>query len=126
MQRTPAGAARWYAAALRLLPADAPAEQRIGLLMASAAALAASARFEDAGAALEEAERLVPAEALGPRTQIVNAAALVDGLMGRHAIAHRRLARAAAAIEGVPPTEAVALLTHLAANAIYREAYDET
>jgi DNA-binding CsgD family transcriptional regulator len=125
-QRTPAGAARWYAAALRLLPADAPAEQRIGLLMASAAALASAARFEDARAALEEAERLVPGEALGQRTQLVNAAALVDGLMGRHASAYRRLERAAAALEGVPPAEAVALLTHLAANAIYREAYDET
>jgi DNA-binding NarL/FixJ family response regulator len=126
IQRTPAGAARWYAAALRLLPADAPAEQRIGLLMASAAALAAAARFEDAGAALEEAERLVPAEAIGPRTQIVNAAALVDGLMGRHAAAHRRLERAVAAIDDAPPGEAVALLAHLAANAIYREAYEET
>ncbi|HEX5618282.1 MAG TPA: AAA family ATPase, partial [Solirubrobacteraceae bacterium] len=125
-QRTPAGAARWYAAALRLLPADAPAEQRIGLLMASAAALAAAARFEEASAALEEAERLVPAEAVGPRTQIVNAAALVDGLMGRHAAAYQRMQRALAAIDDAPPAEAVALLAHLAANAIYREAYDET
>ena len=125
-QRTPAGAARWYAAALRLLPADAPPEQRIGLLLASAAALAAAARFEDASAALEEAERLVPAEAVGPRTQIVNAAALVDGLVGRHSAAHRRLERAAATIEDAPAAEAVGLLAHLAANAIYREAYAET
>jgi ATP/maltotriose-dependent transcriptional regulator MalT len=125
-QRTPAGAARWYAAALRLLPADAPADQRIGLLMASASALAAAARLEDAGAALEEAARLVPAQAFGLRAQIVNAAALVDGLMGRHEAAHRRLERAVAALEDVPPAEAVALLAHLAANAIYREAYEET
>jgi ATP/maltotriose-dependent transcriptional regulator MalT len=67
----------------------------------------------------------VPLEAVGPRTQIVNAAALVDGLMGRHAAAHRRLERAAAAIDDAPPAEAVALLAHLAANAIYREACEE-
>jgi DNA-binding NarL/FixJ family response regulator len=124
--RTPAGAARWYAAALRLLPASAPAEQRIGLLMASAAALAAAARFDEAGATLAEAERLVPAQAYGPRAQIVNAAALVDGLMGRHEAAHARLARVVAAIDDVPAPEAVALLAHLSANAIYRESYDET
>ena len=69
-QRTPAGAARWYAAALRLLPADAAAEQRIGLLMASAGALAAAGRFADAHAALLESLEIVPPEALGVRVQL--------------------------------------------------------
>jgi ATP/maltotriose-dependent transcriptional regulator MalT len=126
VQSTPASAARWYGAALRLLPATAPTETRLGLLTASATALAAASRFTDAAAALAEAERLVPADAFGPRTQIVNAGALVDGLMGRHEAAHQRLERAAVALDDVPPAEAVALLAHLAANAIYREAYDET
>ena len=45
MQRTPAGAARWFGAALRLLPDATPPEERMRLLMAYAGALAAAARF---------------------------------------------------------------------------------
>src|SRR5215207_9926780 len=39
--RAPASAARWFSAALRLMPDAAPAEQRVGLLLARARALAA-------------------------------------------------------------------------------------
>jgi ATP/maltotriose-dependent transcriptional regulator MalT len=125
LQRTPAGAARWFGAALRLLPADAPGEQRIGLLMASASALAASGRFAEGAAALEEAERLVPAEAPDTRAQIVIATALVDSLLGHHAAARVRLERALAFVDELSATSAVWLLAYLGANAVYREAYDE-
>ena len=60
-QRTPAGAARWFAAALRLLPPTAPAERRIELLTALARALAATGQFEEAHQALEEELRIVAA-----------------------------------------------------------------
>ena len=43
--RAPASAARWFSAALRLLPADAPDEQRVGLLVSRARALAALGRL---------------------------------------------------------------------------------
>ena len=39
-QRAPASAARWFAAALRLLPGTAPAEERVELLLARSGALA--------------------------------------------------------------------------------------
>ena len=58
MQRTPAGAARWFGAALRLLPEGTPPEERMRLLMAYAGALAAAARFAEARAALDECEGL--------------------------------------------------------------------
>ena len=43
--RAPASAARWLSAALRILPADAPVQQRVGLLLARARALAAQGRL---------------------------------------------------------------------------------
>ena len=51
-QRTPAGAARWFAAALRLLGDSAPAEERVELLTALAGAEAATGHFAEARTAL--------------------------------------------------------------------------
>ena len=45
-QRAPASAARWFGAALRLLPAR-PAQERVALLLAAAEALAAAGHFAD-------------------------------------------------------------------------------
>ena len=43
----PASAAHWFAEALRLLPRNAPAEERVELLLARAGALTAAGRFND-------------------------------------------------------------------------------
>ena len=56
-QRTPAGAARWFAAALRLLGDSAPAEERVELLTALAGAEAATGHFAEARAALLAGDR---------------------------------------------------------------------
>jgi ATP/maltotriose-dependent transcriptional regulator MalT len=125
MQRTPAGAARWFGAALRLLPQGTPPEERMQLLMAYAGALAAAARFADARAALEECEGLAPPEAGGLRAQLASHLSLMDGLMGRHDRAQARLETAAARLDAVAEPQAVGLVLQLAANAIYRQAYAE-
>src|SRR5207344_2871886 len=52
--RAPASAARWFAGALRLLPATAPAEDRVALLFPRAQALAATGQFTVSREALLE------------------------------------------------------------------------
>jgi predicted ATPase len=52
--RAPASAARWYEAALRLLPESAPNDERVELLLASAEALGATGRYQDGHRALQE------------------------------------------------------------------------
>ena len=124
VQRTPAGAVRWFTAALRLLPSDAPAEERIGLLMSAAAAMAAAGQFEDARATLMETERLVPADAVAVRANLAVASALVEGLMSLHEDARARLDRALHdAATTLPPAQARELLHHLMVNAVYRQDY---
>src|SRR6185295_17527259 len=56
--RAPATAARFYEGALRLLPDSAPAEERVGLLLERATALAAIGRLGDARADVVTATEL--------------------------------------------------------------------
>ena len=60
--RAPASAARWYAAALRVLPGSAPAEERVGLLLARAQALGATGRLDESRAALRTEPTSEPAQ----------------------------------------------------------------
>lgn len=92
--RAPATAARWCAAAMRLLPDTAPAAQRIELLDASATSLAATGRFAEAHATLIEGLELVDAEATPLRVRMVAECARVEHLLGRSEQAHERLASA--------------------------------
>ena len=119
-QRTPAGAARWYGGALRLLPVDTPLEQRIGLLGARAGALVASGQFADAHAALTDAIRIAPEDAVALRVQLIAACAGVDLLLGNLAAADRRLERALEQLPGDGSPEAFALMLDLARVAPYR------
>ena len=84
----PASAARWYAAALRLLPDDPAA--RAELLRPLGLALAVAGRVEDARDALLEAL------ALAPDLQLVIACARVETDLGRYTDARRRLLAALA------------------------------
>jgi DNA-binding CsgD family transcriptional regulator len=77
----PATAARWYAAALRLEPAD-----RLGVLVGLAHSLAATGHDAKALAVLTEALTLDPAN-----PELVAAAATCEHLLGRHATARARL-----------------------------------
>src|SRR6266480_3087568 len=60
----PASAARWFAGALRLLPQNAPAQERVELLLARAEALTATAHFAESHSALLEALSTVPADSV--------------------------------------------------------------
>ncbi|HEX6021523.1 MAG TPA: AAA family ATPase, partial [Solirubrobacter sp.] len=84
----PATAARWYAAALRLEPAD-----RLSVLVPLAHALAATGHDKKALAVLTEALTLDPAN-----PELVAAAATCEHLLGLHATARARL-------DALPPLE---------------------
>src|SRR5206468_9378972 len=60
----PASAAGWFAGALRLLPQNAPAQERVELLLARAEALTATGHFADSHIALLEGITIVPEESV--------------------------------------------------------------
>ena len=94
----PAEAARWYAAALRLLPAEDG--RRLELLAPLATALASTGQLERALATLLEVLAVVPPEFAELRAKLVAACAGCENLLGRHGDAHDRLERALADLAG--------------------------
>ena len=120
----PASAARWFAGALRLLPATAPPEERVELLLARAGALAATGHFADGHAALLESIALVPPESSALRVRLIGACAGIEHLLGRHDDAHARLVRGLEDVADERSPDAVALMIELTLDGFYRAAYD--
>jgi ATP/maltotriose-dependent transcriptional regulator MalT len=123
LQRTPAGAANWFAAALRLLPDSAPVEERLGLLSALAGALAATGRFEQAHEALLETLRVVPPGAGDLRVRLIGACARVEQLLRRYEESRARLEAALAQVGDPSSEHAAALLIQLGISCVYRMEY---
>jgi DNA-binding CsgD family transcriptional regulator len=120
----PASAARWFAEALRLLPATAPAVERIELLRASAQALTATGRFNDSHSALLDALAIVPDDSHALRARLARACAGVESNLGQQEQAGARLA---SALDGLPDQgspEAVALMLELIVNALWRTRHE--
>ncbi|MET0613881.1 MAG: AAA family ATPase [Thermoleophilaceae bacterium] len=122
--RAPASAARWFGAALRLLPDNAPIEERGALLMARGGALAATGRLDEARADLLETIGLVPADAEGLRVKLIVACAGVEHLLGRHEEAHHRLEETLEHLPDPVGSEAVALMVELAIDGLFRAEFD--
>jgi DNA-binding CsgD family transcriptional regulator len=123
--RTPASAARWYAAALRLLPETAPVEDRVELLRARGAALAATGQFAESQDALLESIRIAPRDAAALRVRLVVTCARLEHLVGRHRDARARLERALEELPNPTSPEAVGLMIELAVDEIYRTVPEE-
>ncbi len=117
--RAPESAARWYADALRLLRDDAPAPDRVELLLARAGALATCGHFAESHAALLESYQLVPADAVALRIRLTTACAGTEHLLGLHEAAHQRLTDALAGLDDPASPEAVALMLELAMDGVY-------
>jgi ATP/maltotriose-dependent transcriptional regulator MalT len=92
--RSPETAVRWYAAALRLLPADEAAE-RLEVLFSLADAQRLVGRYEDALVTLDDAIGLVPPGDASRRVDLTARCASAEIRLGRHADAKRRLAAVA-------------------------------
>jgi tetratricopeptide (TPR) repeat protein len=120
----PESAARWFGAALRLLPDAAPAQDRIELLLARAWSLAAVGRFSDSHAAVVEAVALVPGQPSAICTTVTTACASVERFLGRYEHAHTRLLRALRVLPEPASVERVELLIELTLNEWYRSRYE--
>jgi ATP/maltotriose-dependent transcriptional regulator MalT len=121
----PASAAHWFGEALRLLPATAPPEERIELLLARARALTAAGRFHDSHSALLDALALVPDDAHLLRARVARTCAGVESNLGQQDQAAERLANALEALPDQSSRDAVALMLELTANALWRTRHDE-
>ncbi len=116
-RRAPATAARWYRAALRILPGDG--EPRVRALMALAETLRALGECEESRAALVEALDLLPHGDAALRVRVSAAIAAAEQVLGRHEPARRRLAAALAELPDPRSPEAAALTLDLAVAAFF-------
>jgi ATP/maltotriose-dependent transcriptional regulator MalT len=123
LARTPAGAARWFAAALRLLPDTAPPMDRITLGTALARALAAAGQFTQAHAVLLDSLAVVPHDAAALRARLTADCAGIEQILGRHRAAHARLLGGLERLSDPGSPEAVLLMLELAADCAYRMEY---
>lgn len=121
--RAPVTAARWYAAALRLMNESDP--RRPQLLVARATALGAAGRLEESYAALKDALERVPLEPPGLRVRIVAFCATVERLLGHHERAQTRLRRARANLKDPRSAEAAALALEFGAAASFGTQWEE-
>ena len=114
----PSEAARWYAAALRLLPAD-DGQRRLELLLPLATALASTGRLEQALQTLLDLLGWIPPELAEVRARLVAACAACENLLGRHGAANDRLTGALAELPDRSGAAAGALEAELAVDALY-------
>ena len=92
LSHAPASAARWFEAALYLMPQrDDNVEVRLGLLAQRAAACGLAGRIEESRNALGEFLRLSPPEPGELRLQAMLLAAILDELLGTHEAGRRLL-----------------------------------
>jgi DNA-binding NarL/FixJ family response regulator len=120
----PGSAARWFGAALRLLPQTAPAENRVELLLARAGALAAAGHFTESHEVLLEAIAIVPERSSALRTSLTTACARVERFLGSYEQAHARLLRDLRGLPEPASAESVGLLIELTLNEFYRSRYE--
>ena len=122
--RAPQTAARWFEAALRLLPPSAAAGDRLGLLIPLAGTQAAIGRFEEARASLIEAIALAGDDA-AVRTRLISACAAIEQLLGRFREAHQRLEGALEDLGEAPSVEQAAIRIDLALDGFHRMDFEQ-
>jgi DNA-binding CsgD family transcriptional regulator len=112
----PATAARWFGAALRLLPETSPSEERVALLLARAGSLAATGQFAESHAALLDCVDIAPRDC---RVRVTTACAAVEHLLGLEREAHDHLATALAELGGAASPDAAELMIELTVDALH-------
>ncbi len=119
LRLAPATAARWFAGALRLMPQNAPHEQRVDLHLAGARALTAAGYFSESHSTLLDALALIGDCSDGLRAKSIRACAATESNLGLHEQARERLVGTIATLPPELP-EAVALRIDLAMNGFWR------
>ena len=116
--RAPAAAARWFEAALRLLPA-VDVTRQVDVRVALASSLRSVGELDSSRNALLEALELLPADATAQRVELTAHCAAVEHWLGRHDAAHRRLTRAWEDLPERTTAESVVLEIELAVDGLY-------
>ena len=116
--RAPTSSARWYEAALRLLP-GADRDQQIHVLLLLASALRAAGDLERCRTTLLDALARLPPQADARRLELTAMCAAVEHWQGRHGDAHRRLAGAYEDLTDRDTPQAAALQIELAVDSLY-------
>ena len=123
--RAPGAASRWFAAALRLLPAS-DRERQSQVRTSLASALRSAGELEACRDTVLEAIELLPADATERRIELIAQCAAVEHWMGRHDEAHARLARAWDGLPSADTPEAAALQIELAVDGLYEMDFEQT
>lgn len=119
-RRAPLLAARWYGAALRLLPVGPDTEvRRVELMIAMATALAGAGHLEESKRTLGELLERLPAEK-APRVPVVAFCAGVEHLLGRHRDADDRVLGELSNLPEPASLAAAQLMAELAAGSGYQ------
>jgi DNA-binding NarL/FixJ family response regulator len=121
--RSPAGAAHWFKAMLRLLPADAPTVEQIGALTTIARLRMASGRLAEARDSVLRAITLTATLDLGTRVELTALCADVEHLLGLHAEAHHRLVALWEELPADAASNATTLTFALALDRFYQADY---
>ncbi len=122
--RAPASAARWFAAAVRVLPPGGHDDRRVELLLARSEALAATGQLGESHAALLECMSIVPPGAESLRVRLTAACARVEHLLGRYKEAHAHLETALAELQDPASAQGVELMIELAGDSLYHGDYE--
>jgi ATP/maltotriose-dependent transcriptional regulator MalT len=122
--KAPSDAARWFRAALRLLPDDASYLERVRLLTSFASARAAVGDFPSALDALSESIDLPPSSEIDLITQLVVACAEMELLLGHNQEARARLQDAYRTLDAADSPTGVSLLIALSLNSFYAADYE--
>jgi DNA-binding NarL/FixJ family response regulator len=123
LPRAPASAARWFAAALRLLPDSASPADRTALGIGLAWGLAATGRFAEAHAAILDSLAAVADDAPAVRVRLLADCAGLEQMPGLHETAHARLMGGLKQLPDPGSPVAVGLMLELAADYLYRMEY---
>jgi ATP/maltotriose-dependent transcriptional regulator MalT len=121
----PASAAYWFQEALRLLPHESTADDRVELLRTQAEALIATGRFADSREALVEALGLVPAGSDQLFAHLSRSCAAAESLLGRPDQATARLRNALSRLPAEPSVHRVTLLLELAVNSLFQARFEQ-
>jgi DNA-binding CsgD family transcriptional regulator/tetratricopeptide (TPR) repeat protein len=112
--RAPVTAARWYEAALRIMPETASTRpRRVEVLLGLARTQESVGRLEESRAALIDALALVPLDAHAQRVGLMVNCARLEQVLGRHGDAQRRLHQALSELPDPASAEAAELKLEL-------------
>ncbi len=125
--RAPGTAARWFDAALRLLPQrEDDASRRVELMAAMARSLSASGRLSETTGTLREILATMPPEAVSARVEVGAACATGEVFLGRHGEARALISEMLAGLAPARARERASLMLVLASIGFWSNEWEST